>query len=72
MRKFADKDKICNTKEDYDALMKTLEKLGFHWYMGQNPTDPQVFDNSIQSFPVKLNFGFWGDGSKRITYTYRF
>ena len=68
MRKFADKEKICNTKEDYIALMKTLEKLGFHWVCGQDPTDETVMVQQVGYFPVKIYFGSWREGSKLITF----
>ena len=69
MRKFADKYKICITQEDYIALMKTLEKLGFRWVDRRSPTDLTVM-SEIGCFPVKIYFGGWGLSSKHMTYSY--
>ena len=65
------KPKICKSEEEYIGLMKTLEKYGFRWACGQLPTDKTVL-SQIEYYPVKICFGAWGDGSKRITYSHRF
>lgn len=63
------KEKICNTEEEYLGLMRTLERYDFHWQCGQKPTDSNVL-NEIGHFPVKVCFGFWGEGSKKITFSH--
>lgn len=63
------KFKICRTEEEYKGLMKTLEKYRFHWRCGQDPTDEEVL-NEIEYFPVKIIFGWWGDGTKKMTYSH--
>ncbi len=64
-----DKTKICRTEKEYLDLMRTLERYNFHWRCGQNPTDPEVL-NEIDYFPVKIFFGYWEDGTKKMTYSH--
>ena len=63
------KEKICKTEEEYRGLMQTLEKYKFHWRCGQTPTDEEVL-RDIGYFPVKILFGYWKDGTKRMTYSH--